>query len=465
MTRRGRERGSRRLSQGPHYTPRSGGRFQSKHMPGINIFANTDWRNQAKPFGIKREDRRLHMYVIGRTGMGKTSLLQNMALNDIYGNEGVCFIDPHGDAVERLLDYIPPSRVRDTIYFNPADLDYPIGLNLLRQVEPERRHLLVSGLISIFSNLYAHYWQHRQEHILRNAILTLLEQGTTQTLVELHRLLSDWRFRNQVVANVRDPIVRSFWKNEFPKYLYSRGEGLATLLNKLGSFLTTPLVRNIVGQRERKVDFRRAMDDGAILLINLSKGKLGEDNAAFFGALVMLELQLAALSRADVSEHQRKDFYLYVDEFQSFIVAEGLDHMLSEARKFRLNVTLAHQYLGQLDESLRKAILGNVGTVAAFPVGPEDAIHLENLFFPPFTRNDLVDRPKYSIYLRMAMDGKSSRPFSATTQAPFGRFVRHGTATAVRNHSRDHWAQPRQAVERDVLGRAGPTMPTAHGSP
>lgn len=422
-------------------------------MPDINIFARTNWRNKNRPFGIRREDRRLHMYVIGRTGMGKTSLLLNMALNDIVAGEGVCFIDPHGDAVEHLLEYIPPHRVGDVVYFNPADLAHPIGLNPLHEVAPGQRHLLVSGLVSIFSSLYAHYWQHRQEHILRNAVLTLLEQDSVQTLVELHRMLVDREFRRRVTARVRDPLVQSFWRHEFPRYAFSRGEGLATLQNKLGAFLTTPLVRNIVGQAERRLDVRAVMDEGRILLVNLSKGRLGEDNAAFFGALTMLQLQLAALSRADVPEERRRDCFVYVDEFQSFMVAQGLDHLMSEARKFRLSLTLAHQYLHQLDEGMRHAILGNAGSILAFPVGPEDAAFLERQFFPPFVRQDLVDHEKYTLCLRLAVEGRSSLPFSAVSLPPFSGHVRFDLALSVREASRRRWASPRAEVERRLLAR------------
>ncbi len=387
-------------------------------MSNINLFAMTNWRNRRGLVGIRREDRRLHMYVIGRTGMGKTSLLLKMAANDIASGEGVCFIDPHGDAVERLRRLVPASHLSRTTYFDPGDVKHPLALNIFRYDVPERRHLLVSGLISIFSRLYAPYWQHRQEHILRNAILTLLEQKEAQSLVELYRLLTEARFRKELTENVQDPIVRAFWQHEFPRYVYSRGEGLATLQNKFGAFLTTPLVRNIIGQPERAIDFRALMDTGGLLLVNLSKGRLGEDNAAFFGELLMLELQLAALSRADVPEESRRDFYLYVDEFQNFVATDGMDSLLSEARKYRLCVTLAHQYLGQLDAEVREAIFGNVGTIAAFPVGPDDAVSLERLFLPHLSRHDLVDHPAHSLYMRLAIEGRISKPFFAVALPP-----------------------------------------------
>ena len=389
-------------------------------MPDINFFALTNFRNQRKLFGIKREDRRLHMYILGRTGMGKTTLLLNMILNDIYGNEGVCFIDPHGDAVETLLDYIPSFRLKDVIYFNPADTDYPVPLNVLGQLEPDRKHLLVSSLISIFRKLYAEYWQHRQEHILRNSILALLEHSGRKTLVEIYTLLSDWRYRKTVVEKVKDPIVKSFWQNEFPKLLYQyKGEALAPIQNKLGAFLTVPLVRNIVGQEQSKIDFREVIDKRKILLVNLAKGKLGEDISSFLGSVIVTKIQLAAMSRIDTPEPERRDFYLYVDEFQEFVASETFEGVLSEARKYRLCLVLAHQYIGQLDQELRRAILGNVGTIVAFPVGAENGEFLEKEFYPEFDRHDLIAHDKYHIYLKLAIDGKTSPPFSASTLPPF----------------------------------------------
>lgn len=393
-------------------------------MPEINYFAVTDFRNEHKLFGIKRGDRRLHMYILGRTGMGKTTLLLNMVLNDIYGNEGVCFIDPHGDAVETLLDYIPSFRLKDVIYFNPADTDYPIPLNVLGESESQRKHLLVSSLISIFRKLYAEYWQHRQEHILRNCILALLEQPEKKTLVDVYTLLSDWRYRKKVVENVKDPIVKTFWQNEFPKYLYQyKGEALAPIQNKLGAFLTVPLVRNIVGQEESKIDFREIIDKGKILLVNLAKGRLGEDISSFLGSLIITKIQLAAMSRIDVPEKERRDFYLYVDEFQEFVASETFEGILSEARKYRLCLILAHQYIDQLDEELRKAIFGNVGTIIAFPVGPENGEFLWKEFYPDFDRQDLIAHDKYHIYLKLAIDGKQSEPFSGLTLPPFVNYM------------------------------------------
>jgi len=391
------------------------------------------------------------MYILGRTGMGKTTLLLNMILNDIYGNEGVCFIDPHGDAVETLLDYIPSFRLQDVIYFNPADVDYPVTLNILGDVEPERKHLLVSSLISIFRKLYSEYWQHRQEHILRNSIFALLEYSGRKTLLEIYRMLSDWRYRKKVVEEVKDPVVKSFWQNEFPKYLYQyRGEALAPIQNKLGAFLTVPLVRNIVGHEQSKIDFREVIDKGKILLVNLSKGRLGEDISSFLGSLIVVKIQLAAMSRVDLPEEERKDFYLYVDEFQEFVASETFEGILSEARKYRLSLVLAHQYIGQLNEELRKAVFGNVGTIIAFPVGPENGEFLQKEFYPEFNRQDLIAHDKYHIYLKLAMDGKTSSPFSALTLPPFSNFRPQGNKEEIILLSRLRYSAKREDCEKEI---------------
>ncbi len=427
-------------------------------MSQINFFAKTDFRGEGKIFGIKKEDRRLHMYILGKTGMGKTTLLLNMILNDIYGNEGVCFIDPHGDAVEKLLDYIPPHRIDDVIYFNPADVDYPVALNVLERVEPERRHLAVSGLVSVFRKLYAEYWQHRQEHILRNTILALLEEeknlfncNKSKTLLDIYRMLSDWRYRKEITEKVKDPIVKSFWKNEFPKYLYQfKGEALAPIQNKLGAFLSVPLVRNITGQIENKVDFRRLMDKQKILLVNLAKGRIGEDNSSFLGSLIITKLQLAAMGRIDIPEEQRKDFYLFVDEFQNFVATETFDNILSEARKYRLCLSLAHQYIGQLDERLSKAIFGNVGTIVTFPIGAENGESLEKHFYPEFNRQDLINHGKHHLYLMLAIDGKTSQPFSAITLPPFYNFKPQGNKEKIIAASRSKYAGKRKEIEREI---------------
>lgn len=383
------------------------------------------------------------MYVIGRTGMGKTSLILNMILNDIYAGEGVCFIDPHGDAVEALLDYIPESRLEDVIYFNPADIEYPIPLNPLENVPPERRYLLVSSVLSIFSKLYKEYWHHRQEHILRNTLLALLERQEDHTLLDVYKMLSDWRYRKKVVEEIKDPVVKSFWQHEFSKYVYQfKGEALAPIQNKLGAFLTSPIIRNIVGQPQSRIDFRDVMDSGKILLVNVSSGRIGEDASSFLGSLIVARLQLAAMSRIDVPEAERKDYFLYVDEFQRMVVTEAFEGILSEARKYRLCLTIAHQYLDQLDEKLRNAVFGNVGTIITFPVGPVNGESLEKQFSPEFSRRDLTEHNKYHIYVKLAIDGKTSKPFSAATLHPFFRIEPQGYRDVVIKLSRERHSVP-----------------------
>jgi type IV secretory pathway TraG/TraD family ATPase VirD4 len=410
-------------------------------MSNINYFALTDYRNERKKFGIKKEDRRLHMYILGRTGMGKTTMLVNMILNDIYADEGLCFVDPHGDAVETLLDYIPAHRIKDVVYFNPADMKYPVPLNIFGECDAQKRHLLVSSILSVFKKLYAGHWQHRQEHILRNAILALLDYQGKKTLFEVYRLFSDWRFRKEVIKDIKDPVVKAFWQGEFSKYVYQyRGEALTPIQNKLGAFLTVQMVRNIVGQNESKINFREIIDNKKIFLVNLSKGRVGEDVSSFLGSLIVTKIQLAAMSRIDLREESRKDFYLYVDEFQEFVASDAFESILSEARKYRLCLTVAHQYMGQLDDDLRKAALGNVGTIISFPIGPENGQFLEKEFYPEFKRRDLIMQDKYHIYLKLAIDGKPSAPFSAVTLPPFYRFELQGYSNRIIAFSRKYYS-------------------------
>lgn len=420
-------------------------------MKDLNVFAETDYRNEGKRFGIKREDRRLHMYALGRTGMGKTTMLLNMVLNDIYDGEGVCFIDPHGDAVEALLNYIPDFRVKDVIYFNPADIEYPVPINIFGECEEERRHILVSGLLSVFKKLYAGHWQHRQEHIMRNSILALLDYPGEKTLFEVYKLYSDWRFRKKVVAEIKDPVVKEFFQGEFSKYLYQyKGEALIPIQNKLGSFLTVPMVRKITGQKQSRIDFREVIDKGKILLVNLSKGRVGEDISSFLGSLIVIKLQLAAMSRIDVLEDRRKDFYLYVDEFQEFVASDAFEGILSEARKYRLCLIIAHQYIAQLDEDLRKAVFGNVGTIVSFAVGPEDSEFLEKEFYPDFKRKYLIMLNKHHIYLKLSIDGKTSEPFSAVTLPAYYKFDLQNNEKDIINFSRTHYSG-KESYERGQL--------------
>jgi hypothetical protein len=380
----------------------------------VTKFAITNYRDIRKVFGIKEKNRRGHMYIIGKTGTGKSTLIENMVISDIKDGHGVALIDPHGDLAENILHFVPEHRIKDVVYFNPADLEYPIAFNPLEKVDANHRHLVASGLISVFKKVWSDFWGPRLEHILRNTLLTLLDCPNT-TLLDIPKLLTIQEMRRRALQYITCQEVKDFWINEFEKYSpYFRTEASAPILNKIGQFLTSPPLRNIVGQKESSFDIRKVMDKGKILIVNLSKGKIGEDNCALLGAMIVAKIQLAALSRADIPESQRRSFYLYVDEVQNFMTLSFAD-ILSEARKYALHLTLAHQYIEQLDERIRAAIFGNVGTMISFRVGATDAQYLAKEFKPTFTETDLVNLANYDIYLKLMIDGITSRPFSATT--------------------------------------------------
>lgn len=384
----------------------------------INFFAQTTFRAQQKKFGIKLDDRRRHFYVIGKTGMGKTVLLKNMAVQDIMAGHGVGFVDPHGEAAEELLDFIPSSRINDVIYFNPADLEFPIAFNIMEQVRPEFRHLVAGGLMGVFKKIWPDVWSARMEYILNNCILALLEYPGA-TLLGVNRMLADPEYRKKVVEKITDPVIKAFWVQEYARYTQRyEVEATAAIQNKVGQFISAPLIRNIIGQTHSSVDMRKVMDEQKILIMNLSKGRIGEDNSRLLGALMITKLQLAAMSRVDMPEEQRKDFFLYIDEFQNF-ATEAFVNILSEARKYRLALILGHQYISQMDEKVRDAVFGNVGTIVTFRVGAEDAEFLEKEFMPEFTASDLVNLTKYHIYLKLMIDGVAGRPFSAITLPPW----------------------------------------------
>ena len=418
----------------------------------ITIFARTNFRNREVPFGIKTDDRRRHMYLIGKTGMGKTSLMENMVIQDIKNGHGVCFIDPHGDSVQRILNSVPSSRVNDVIYFNPADLQYPIAFNILEAVESEYKHLVASGLMGVFTKIWANVWSARMEYILNNTVLALLE-SPGNTLLGITRMYVDKKYRKKIVDNVKDPVVKTFWTDEYANYNEKyRTEAIAPIQNKVGQFLSSAIVRNIVGQPKSTIDLREVMDNKKILIVDISKGKVGEDNAALLGAMLITKLQLAALSRADIPEQQRKDFYLYVDEFQNF-ATDSFATILSEARKYRLNLIIGHQYIAQLENDkntkVRDAIFGNVGTMVIFRVGAADAEFLETEFDPIFTPNDLVNLPKYHIILKLMINGVASDPFSAVTLPPNPEFIT-GNSEKVIKVSRERYANPVLLVEEKI---------------
>ncbi|MBC8156531.1 DUF87 domain-containing protein [Armatimonadetes bacterium] len=386
-------------------------------MNDITPIGITNWRNQRQPFGIKDKDRLGHIYVIGKTGVGKSTLLLNMAISDIQKGKGVCIIDPHGDIAESILDYIPLERLSDVIYFNPKDIEYPIAFNPLKAVHANYHHLVASGLISTFKKIWVDSWGPRLEYILRFALLTLLEYPSA-TLLDIQPLLTDMLFRNKVLSYVTNQHTLSFWKNEFDKYSPQlRSDAITPILNKTGVFLTSIPLRNTVGQTTNGFRMQNVLDEGKILIANLSKGELGEDASSILGSILVTSIQLAALFRSTQPEHERIPFYLYVDEMHSFISLSFAD-ILSEARKYKLSLFLTHQYIEQLHEKIRSAIFGNVGTIISFRIGAEDAEHLAKEFHPVFDEDDFVNLPRYSIYLKLMIDGTTSRPFSADTLAP-----------------------------------------------
>lgn len=431
----------------------------------VTYFAETDARNKRVKFGIKAKDRTRHVYVIGKTGMGKSTLLENMAVQDIQNGEGMCFIDPHGKTADLLLEYVPKERVRDVIYIAPFDTDYPISFNVLESVDPTKRHLVVSGLMSTFKKIWVDAWSARMEYILTNTLLALLEAPNT-TLLGVNRMLSDKAYRNEIVSHVQDPSVKSFWVKEFANYTERMAaEAVPSIQNKVGQFTANPLIRNMIGQPVSSFDFREAMDQRKIMIINLSKGKIGDENMKLLGGLLVTKIYLAAMSRADVPDREAKmlpNFYLFVDEFQNFANASFAD-ILSEARKYKLNLTIAHQYIEQMDEVVRPAVFGNVGTMITFRVGATDAEILEKEYAPQFTIEDLVNLGFAQIYLKLMIDGLGSAPFSAVTLPP----IQHPDTSYVRDiidASREQFASSRKLVEEDIVKFHEPTPPPAKAS-
>lgn len=422
-------------------------------MEDITLFAETNFRNQRRQFGVKADDRRKHLYIIGKTGMGKTTLLENMAIQDIQNGHGIAIVDPHGEFAQKMLDHVPSDRINDVIYFNPADLDYPIAFNVIEKVDSEHRHLVASGLVGVFKKIWAETWGPRLEYVLRNSILALLEYPGS-TLLGIMRMLVDKDYRRKVTDKIQDPVVKSFWIEEFAKYPDRfMVEAVAPIQNKVGQFLTSPLIRNIVGQTKSAVDIREVMDKKKILIVNLSKGLIGEDNSALLGAMLITRLQLAAMSRVDIPEGERKDFYLYVDEFQNF-ATEAFANILSEARKYRLNLILAHQYITQMVDEVRDAVFGNVGTIISFRVGAYDAEYLEKEFIPEFVAQDLVNLDFAQIYLKLMIDGVASRPFSAITLPPLPQKVESSREKIIKI-SRERYATDRREVEDKIAKWSG----------
>jgi hypothetical protein len=421
----------------------------------LTVLGESVFHGQRMQFGIRADDRRRHIYVIGKTGMGKSTLLENMIFSDIESGKGVAVIDPHGDLIEAILRFTPKSRSNDVVLFDPADRDYPISFNMLEAGNPDQRSLVCSGLMSVFTKLWPEAFSGRMEHILRNTLLALLENEGSSMLGIL-RMFGDDAFRAKIVSHVQDPVVKSFWETEYAgwsdKY---RTEAVAAIQNKIGQLLTTPLIRNIVGQVKSTLDIRHAMDTGKIVLVNLSKGKLGEDTSAFLGSMLVTKFQIDAMSRADVPENERRDFYLYVDEFQNF-ATKSFATILSEARKYRLALTMAHQYTGQLvigqnDSSLRDAVFGNVGSMISFQIGSDDAEDISLQFEEMVTPKDILSLPKYHAYTRLMIDGIPSKPFSVSTLPPPKITQDEKRIQVLRDLSRERYAEKRSVVEEKIM--------------
>jgi hypothetical protein len=429
------------------------------NLPGnkdadVTLIGKTNFRLQRDEYGILPDDRRRHVYIIGKTGMGKSTLLENMIYSDIMAGKGVAVIDPHGDLAEAVMQFVPKHRTNDVILFDPADREFPVAFNLLEGKNPEQRGLVASGLIGVIKKLNIDSWGPRLEHFLRNTVLALVEAPDT-TMLGITRMLVDKEYRHKILHYVEDPMVRSFWETEFNALAPQKlAEAIGPIQNKVGQFLSTPVIRNIVGQPKSTLDIRFAMDTGKIVIVNLSKGKLGEDNSAMLGSLLITKFQLDAMSRADIPQEQRKDFYLYVDEFQNF-ATDSFATILSEARKYKLNLTMANQYIAQMSEEVCAAVFGNVGSLISFQVGIDDAKVLSEQFDEErILPVSLASLPKYKVYNRIMIDGVTSEVFSGDTLLPPKIVSEDSPAermTKIRNFSRQRYAKPRSVVEDKII--------------
>jgi len=413
----------------------------------IALFAETNFRTSSPTvFGIKRDDRRRHMYIIGKTGMGKTKLMENLIINDIKSGEGVAFIDPHGESFEFILNRIPKERMKDVVIFNPADVNFPVAFNPMQYNDESLKIQTASGIVGTFKKIFGFSWGPRLEYILNYTVLALLDtEGTT--LLGVVRMLTDKKYRQKIVDNVNDPVVKKFWTDEFATYNDKfASEAIAPILNKVGQFISNSLIRNVIGQSRSSFNVRGIMDDQKIFLVNLSVGRIGETNASLLGSFMVTAIHLAAMSRADMPEEERKDFYLYVDEFQNF-ATESFNNILSEARKYRLSLIVANQYLAQVEDSgVKDAIFGNIGSMITFRVGASDAAELTKEFSPPFETQDIINLPRQHIYLKMIIDGQAEAPFSAKALT-IDLSQKSDFVDEIIEHSRQQYSTPRSEVE------------------
>ncbi len=421
----------------------------------LTVLGESVFQGQRLRFGIRPDDRRRHIYVIGKTGMGKSTILENMIESDVRGGKGVAVIDPHGDLIEACLRFIPKDRTNDVVLFEPSDKEYAVSFNMFEVQNADQKPLIASGMMSIFTKMWPEAFSGRMEYILRNTLIALLDNEGT-TMLGILRMFADDAFRKKIVANCTEPVVKTFWDVEYPSWSDKyRTEAVAAIQNKIGQLLTTPVIRNIVGQVKSTLDIRHAMDTGKIVLVNLSKGKLGEDTSAFLGSMLVTKFQIDAMSRADIPEKDRRDFYLYVDEFQNF-ATKSFATILSEARKYRLALTIAHQYVGQLtlqggDTALRDAVFGNVGSMVSFQVGSDDAEDISMQFEEMVSVKDILSLPKFHAYVRLMIDGIPSKPFSVSTLPPPKIEMPAGRVDQLRTLSRERYAEKKTVVEEKIM--------------
>ncbi len=437
---------SSRKLEPPHNLPLIG----SVPDTELNVIGETNFRGHREKFGIKTVDRRRHIYIIGKTGMGKSVLLENMIFSDVNSNKGLAVIDPHGDLADAVIDFVPSHRTNDVVILDPSDVSHPFAFNMLEYTDnPHKRNLMASGLLGVFKKMYADSWGPRLEHILRNCLLALVEYPNT-SMLGIMRLLVDKEYRKKVVANVKNPMVKSFWLDEFDKWQdRQRTEAISPIQNKVGQFLSSPMIRNIVGQVKSTVNIRFMMDTGKIIVVNLSKGKIGEDNSSLLGSMLITKFQLDAMSRADMDEKERRDFYLYVDEFQNF-ATDAFATILSEARKYKLNLVMANQYVAQMPEEVRDAVFGNVGTSLCFQVGFDDAEYFSNQFSEEVLPNDIITLPKYNCYTKLMIDGMPSPTFSIATLPPPEFESEDDRREKIVRLSRERYCRPREVVEDKI---------------
>ena len=365
-------------------------------------------------FGIKRIDRRRHMYIIGKSGVGKSKLQELMIRQDIAYGHGVCIIDPHGELIEDILNFIPEERIEDVCVIDPGDIEYPASFNPLSNIDPTFKHQLTQGLIEVLHKQFGSNWTPRLEHVFRFTVLALLDYPYA-TMRGMISILTDRNYRQKVVEYIEDDMVKRFWAIEFADWSEKFDtDAIIPLVNKLGQFLSDPMLRNIFGQKQNKIDLEKLMNDQKIILINLSKGKIGEENSSFFGAMFLTKIKQAGMARAKLEPKDRNDFYLYVDEFQN-IVTDTFENILSESRKYGINLTVAHQYIGQLLPKVQQAVMGNIGSIISFRVGGDDAVKLKPEFAPIFDVKDMINLGVGEFYVKMTIDGESYDPFSAET--------------------------------------------------